>query len=360
MQTQKKNSKFSVTAHRYTPSSTLQEVLSYALQAEGIDACPSSFERYRGFLLRFAERYGGDSGTRARNALVLTQTFLAASGSIIGAILVRTQAPNETAYAILAAHLVLVAVVQFSVHLIPKDIQELKREISELRLMNVAEHLAAQIALLGLSDDGSGYGVDDTKRIEQISAIIPEFHELKPDITQKARACLDVTSVFEDVRDTNISLGNLKLEAAAQDRLLHAAQQLVELCTYLFGGGSFTVKIYLRGSKILDGKEVELLASVAKYPHMPGSPYGSSWLRARGNPSLVWRCLDLGKPERQDVRGYKLYYKDVLAVPIPGRIGVIALTSDREDTFNDENKHQTAKALRIAARALIVNALDGE
>ena len=96
----------------------------------------------------------------------------------------------------------------------------------------------------------------------------------------------------------------------------------------------------------------------SKYPMTESNRYGTSWVKARGNPSSVWQCLENSNYIDRPLSGP--YYESLFAVCLPGRIGVLAFTGPRPDTFVGKVDKSTAKALAFASRQLVLEALKGE
>jgi len=213
--------------------------------------------------------------------------------------------------------------------------------------------------LFGLIYDKESRNSDEHKIINQLSEYIPEYETLSEEDKRTIQNCLDSDIIFDDSRETNISLENLDIDNRTAERLNRATKEIVDLCTYIFAGGSFTAKLYLRTKMEIDNKEgIEVLTSFTKYPAPSDRPRGSSWVKARGNPSIVWEALENSHPNHVQEEGIGDYYNSVLAIPLPGRIGVLAITSDRIDAFVEKDDELSVRALAVASRANALQALE--
>jgi len=248
--------------------------------------------------------------------------------------------------------------VGMTIRIVPSELKLLNERVTRIRLINLCERLAGQLALFDLIYDESFKNRDEGRIIYNLSKNLPLFDSLTEKDKQTIHKCLDDGQIFEYSRETNISLDPLEISDEAVDRLNRATKEIVDLCPYIFTGGNFTAKLYLRTEmEVCDDKKVEVLTSFTKYPAPSDRPRGSSWVKARGNPSIVWQALEDSQPKHIAEQNLGEYYDSVLAIPLPGRIGVLAITSDRINAFVDKDEGISVRALAVASRANALQAL---
>lgn len=340
-------------------SETVGRILTEASKADelGAEFQTSLLERYKRFLIRFSSRYKTGQSNRLRLYLWSIQVLFGVLGGGLGFFLIYFGFEDKVKLVVWIAYMILVVVVAITVKLIPDDITNFSLEAEKLRLLNLSERLAAELVLFDLIEKEQIITGDDKQIIKKISEKVPPLESLEEEIKSKIRACQDTAKVFSSSRETNVSIKELELDQEIAARLQDATRQIVELCGHIFAGRDYTAKIYLRCIKDFEESKVEILTSFAKYPSSAQNPYGSSWVKARGNPSIVWDCLEKGQSVHKTDKGLSPYYTAVLAICLPGRIGVLALTSSSENAFKDKDDEWAVRALAVATRALVLRAL---
>jgi hypothetical protein len=230
-----------------------------------------------------------------------------------------------------------------------------------LVLRSAIERLAAQVALFGLMQPSED---DDLTAVSKFSAILPDSSMLSRTQRDTILRCAQSPAAFSSSRDTNLNIDNLNLGSGVAPLLQSAVSRVVDLSRSLFEGEGFSAKIYLRTSLTVDNVQSEILVSVAKYPlettaaDTGQSGLGSSWVKARGNPSIVWRCLETAQPVVEARIFPDARYQSVYAVCLPGRIGVLAITSEYDKSFEGRSDTWTTRSLSTAADVLVRRAFN--
>lgn len=318
-------------------------------------------ERYKRFVMEFIERRDDKKPRRFRTILLTIELGLGAIGASLGFFIIYSGAAKEVELVVWSSYIFLVVIVGLTTRLIPDDAQQYYLEASKIRLINLAERLAAEVALFGLIDQP--VVDDDESVIQKISDKVPAIESMDMDVQTKVLACQDSSKVFFDPRETNVLIKELNISGEAASHLQNSIRQIVELCGHLFAGRDFSAKLYLRSVKEFNGKKIESLVSFAKFPvdaQGPRGTYGSSWIKARGNPSIVWDCLEKGRPihgTQKDFSSFTAYYSSVLAICLPGRIGVLSLTANQENAFKDKDDDWVVKSLAVPTRTVILKIL---
>jgi hypothetical protein len=238
---------------------------------------------------------------------------------------------------------------------LPDDLEKLGLEVDKIKLINLSEKLASKIALFDQLTDL--IYIDDWEFINNkitplVSKNLDEVNEKDREILNK---CINPKYIFNSSRDTNITIksDNLKIDDKKRAKLQGYTKELCELANTIFGTATFSSKLYLRTVKNFAEKEVEILVPFSRFPIKEASEYGTSWIKSRGNLSIVWDSLEKGNYLIKDVSSEGLYYKSVLAVCLPGRIGVLTIQSDQSDTFLNQVDKSTFKLLAQASAQLV-------
>jgi len=239
--------------------------------------------------------------------------------------------------------------------LLPHGVQEFEDHIRRLKLVNLCERLSAKTALFDLLP--ALETEDDDQIIELLSGRVPELGSLDQQSRGIIEKCQNSSTTFDSSRETNIPISDLQLSNSEREAVEDLTRQLVVLAGYMFGGKDFTAKLYLRVKKAFLNRESEMLVAFSKFPLSGSNKYGSSWVKARGNPATVWQCLENSSYVLRQLHGE--YYESVFAVCLPGRIGVLAFTGPRADSFDGKVDKSTAKALAFASRQLLLESLKG-
>ena len=341
-------------------SDKVQEILSGASQSDDVshEFDSSVLERYQTLLLDIRRKIGGQRFGQVQAGFKVIEILLLAMGALLGFALSFEFLDTSTKILVWAFYLTLLFFVGLTIRLVPDELKLLNEKVTRIRLVNLCERLAGQLALFDLIYDNNLKNSDEGRIIYSLSKNLPSFDSLSEEDKETIYRCLDNSRIFEDSRDTNISLDDLEIKDESADRLDRAVKEIVDLCPYIFTGGTFTAKLYLRTEMdVPDNGYVEVLTSFAKYPAPSDRPRGSSWVKARGNPSIVWQALEDSQPKHVQEQNLGEYYDSVLAIPLPGRIGVLAITSDRINAFVDKDDEISVRALAVASRANALQAL---
>lgn len=338
----------------------VKQILSKASQSDDVfhEFDSSLLQRYQDHLLEFRREVGGQRFGQMQASLKVIEAVLLAFGALLGFILTLPILDITTKVISWIIYIFLLSLIILTIRLIPTELRLLNEKATRIRLVNLCERLAGQLALFDLIYDKEFQDEDEERIISQISNGIPPYDNLSDEDRKTIQRCSDKSKIFDDSRETNIELENLEITEGTADKLNRATKDIVDLCPYIFTGGGFTAKLYLRTKmKVNDDERAEILTSFTKYPASSGKPRGSSWVKARGNPSIVWTALENSQPEHICQEGLGEYYNSVLAIPLPGRIGVLAITSDRIDAFVDKDDELSVRALAVASRANALQAL---
>ncbi len=315
-------------------------------------------ERYKNFLISFLDNYENKDPLKFQRYLLIIEIVLTAIGSGIGFFLIFAGANDYIKLTVWICFIILIIIVRITIKLIPKDIDTYYIEAAKLRLINLCERLAAEVALFDLIYD-SDYE-DNYEVIQAISSYLPDLNTLDEQSKQILKNCINETKVFENSRETNIRIPKLNLDEEIIKLLHESTHKIVDLCRYLFAGHDFTAKIYLRTLTQFEEKDVEILTSFSKYPvDMMSSKniFGTSWVKARGNPSIIWKCLESGKTQHVKKENMGRYYDSTLTMCLPGRIGVLALASRNINAFESKYDEWVEKSLIIATQVLVHKSL---
>ncbi|MUV49735.1 hypothetical protein [Haloarcula sp. CBA1122] len=339
----------------------VQEILSGASESDDVahEFDSTVLQRYQTLLLDTKQKVGGRRFDQLQAVFKVAEIVLLALGGLLGFVLSFDFVGIQMKILIWTFYLMLLIFVGLTVRIVPSELKSLNEEVTRIRLINLCERLAGQLALFDLIYDDDFKDKDERNIIEDLSDCLPTFDSLSEEDKETIRRCLDDSQIFGNSRETNISLNNLEISDKSADRLNRATKEIVDLCPYIFAGGSFTAKLYLRTEMEVSNDEmVEVLTSFTKYPAPSNRPRGSSWVKARGNPSIVWQALEDSQPRHIHEQDLGEYYDSVLAIPLPGRIGVLAITSDRIDAFIDKDDEISVRALSVASRANALQALE--
>lgn len=323
-----------------------------------IGAPCSPDERYKRIVLKLAG--GAERTATLRNYLKALELFVVALGAALGFFLTFTETSKEVQTAAWVGYVIVAMVVGFTAYVLPNSAEHLSLEIDRLRLLTLSERLAAQLALFRMVSQSDHS--DNSKFITAASDTLPDLDSLSQEDKGRIRSCITSDSVFTTSRQTNITLTPNLAEPSVQ-HLASVCKDIAHLSRHLFSGTDFAAKIYLRTRGPLEGHEVEILVSVAKFPagsratyNLPNSQFGSSWIKARGNPSIVWRCLETGKPQHEPVGDPDADYRAVYAVCLPGRTGVLAITSPNASAFVNKLDDSLHMALATACGVAVERA----
>jgi hypothetical protein len=320
-------------------------------------------ERYKRFLIKYIDNHEKSAPNRLRFILNGIELFMAAIGAALGFFILYAGANDKVKFVVWVSYIILFVAIGLIIRLIPNDSERFYLEASKIRLLNLSERLATEVALFSLLDQTTVE--DDESVISKISELVPDYKDFDEETKKVVDACQDSNKVYSDPRDTNVIIKDLKLENDNISKLNGAIRQIVELCGHIFASRDFSAKLYLRGSKLNDkGDKIEILIPFAKFPSNSGQKkgvFGSSWVKARGNPSLVWECLEKGQvihSVKEDFKTQTAYYNSLLAICLPGRIGVLALTANSEDAFKDKYDNWVIKSLALSSRIIFLRLLE--
>jgi hypothetical protein len=308
-------------------------------------------------LLRKYERIAVELEARSPKAILwiknISDIAITLGGILVGFVTGNNTITGAAAWILVLGFLVFAGLLCVVSRYFPDEPVLLRSMIKRIRLGSLAERLAAQIAVFdGISDISY---IDEEKSIARISSFVddlsdPKNRMLAPVVEQ----CLDQQRDISNSRDTNATV-SLSLPIAKQREVHDGIAQVAHLAERLFPGRTFSAKLYLRARKrFQEREEVEILVSFARYVTGKDNTHlGTSWIKARGNPSFVWRSLEMGREQIGSDGAYNSYYDSILAVCLPNRIGVLALTSNQIDAFTDVPKDATViKTLQLCGNEL--------
>lgn len=308
-------------------------------------------ERYKDRVKKLADNLEKPTYKRLKNFLNLVEILVGLFAAVIGFYLTYSGASEQTKAVVWTVYVLMSFLILFTVRVLPQDFDQFRLEVRNLTLTKQAERLAAKVFLFDLLSRNDP--TDDQALIERFSTFLPEVDTLSDTTKEKIRLCLHPASVFTfDAEETNVTLPLCGLTDKQKHSLQDFTQEIVMICGHLFAGRDFTAKIFLRTVKQYDGSAVEILTSFAKFPARGADLFGSSWVKARGNPSAVWTSLESGKPFVKSGKKHNAQYSKVLAICLPGRIGVLSLTSTQESAFKGFENDWTTTARSLAAATL--------
>lgn len=342
------------------PSENVKEILLSASKSQDLlDEFKYSLpERYKMFLINYFEYYKKKQYKNAKFFLTTLELILTAIGAALGFFFIYYETNNVVQYVVWIAYILVFVCVGLTNKLIPTDENILYLEGVKIKLLNLTERLATEVALFSLLDQTTVK--DDYTVIEKISKFVPEINEMSPEANLVIDSSLKTTQAISNPRDTNIIISQMKIEPSIIDQLNDAIKQIVELSGNIFEGRDFSAKLYLRVIKVKDSKEVEFLVPFARYAPQTDSsrkPFGSSWVKARGNPAVVWESLEKGSSIHEVNNDSFSYYKSLFSICLPGRIGVLALTSNHENAFIDKQDNWAVKSLALSSRIIFLRLL---
>ena len=337
-------------------------LLRKSLEAEKLEVNLNrgALYRYRDFMILFLKKSKGDSWqTFLWKYLSTIEAVVVLFGSVFGFYILYYAGDDNRHVHFVAwtMYFAISTIVIIISRAIPRGMAELVVEAEKIQYYNVLRRLAAKVTLFDIITDIDVK--DDIFARNNHSLYIPKYEELEADDRSTISMCADENSTICNSRQTNIRLKNRNLVEGKTEKLGEATKQIVDLCEHLFAGSNYSAKIYLRTAICIENDEVEILASFSKYPvnFTSEDSFGSSWVKARGNPSQVWQCLESGKSDvKNDFDGD--YYRSMLLVCLPGRIGVLAITSKQDEAFGNRPDDWLTKALAVSSRTLILQALD--
>lgn len=317
----------------------------------------SLISRYERAIITFLECFEFARGKSVGLWLLIIEVFLIAAGTVLGILLSHGSVPLSAKVIIGIIYLIITVVVIASGRIVAYTVDTCSVEVDRIRLMNLSERLAAEVALL--TEAGDLEKKDNEKAIEIISNYVHNLSSLKPEDQEVIRQCVDPSTLFETSRGTNVVFESLDVDSETSHKLTDMSSKVIDIAYYLFGSHRLSAKVYLRASKIFEGHEIEILVSFSKYPaHVRSAykgsyaEYGSSWVKARGNPSIVWQCLETGKSIIV-TKDFDASYKSVYAICLPGRIGVLAITSPEMNAFDSKVDRWAEKSLAYSTEIQI-------
>jgi len=229
---------------------------------------------------------------------------------------------------------------------VPSDLKLLKSEINQIKFLSLIKFLAAEISLY--YDDSNNFNKIDLKSIEKFSQYIPDLESINHEDVQKIKRIKE-DRLYDNSRETNISLN------IANENILpitEYCQSVYKLCQEVYPY-MHDVKLYLLTENEICSRKIRILTSFGKFPSKHAATYltqystfGSSWVEAKGNPSLVWKVFESNSSRVKSFDG--LNYKSAYAIPLPGKTGVLAITSSVENAFECQDKY-FENALAVSA-----------
>jgi hypothetical protein len=335
---------------------SLREILKNSFERENLplDTQSSLGRRYREFLEFVFGAVDVQGHKIFRRTFGALQVAIPIVGAALGFFLNNSSLAGSIKAATWIAYLFIGLFVASALRLVPDDSARFELEAKRLKLICIAESLASKITLFDRLTDI--VGDDDKQTIEALSRQVPELNTLPADRLDKITKCLDDTRKDEDPRISDIEIPQLITTGTARQHLDTITREIWELAPYMFDVDGFTAKLYGRVQKTYNGRVVDLLVALSKYPTGGSKGYGSSWVKTRGLITIVWKCVESGMPTFESAETFDSDYKSVGAICLPGRVGVLALTSRERDAF-DLNDRCTHKALALVARQLLKEAM---
>jgi hypothetical protein len=288
--------------------------------------------RYRDLLFTIANKQLGTQYRLIRNLMSTFDVCITLAGAVLGYIMGTHDLSVETQTAVWVSYFAIGLVVAITVRVLPNDDERLRLEIARIKLVETCQRLGAKVALFQLLKDDKEFE-DDLSLIGKISELVPQIDELDNDAVNTIRKCIQPSMHVVSSRETNIGISKLRISEAKREKLQEVLQQVVSVSRHLFDSYDFSAKLYLRVRKEYENNVVNLLVSFSRYPLKGEGGYGTSWVQARGNPSIVWQCLEKGDYLVQSKKDLGLYYDSVLAICLPKRVGVLAITSTHAGAF---------------------------
>ena len=323
----------------------------------------SLITRYENLVTRFIANYEFTKGKATTMWLLIIEICLIVSGAVLGIVLSHDKLPWSARVIIGILYIIITVVVISANKIVSRTIDSTSMAVDHTRMMALCERLAAEVTLLTMAGDIERK--DNEVAISKISTFVPELSSLPDNYKKIIGECLDQTNFFRDSRGTNVIFDKLNIKDEILHKLMEMTRSIVDLAYYLFGDHRLSAKVYLRAKKEFDGQKVQLLVSFSKFPagvrsayHGPKATFGSSWVIARGNPSIVWQCLESGKSVNRS-KDFDATYKSVYAICLPGRIGVLAITSPEYNAFDSKTDQWVEKALAYSTENLLNRILIG-
>ncbi|MFC2948130.1 hypothetical protein [Virgibacillus sediminis] len=333
---------------------SIKEILNQTAKQEGLDEeyNKNSYSKWRGLVNKWLK----DSKTYNRFKTFLFSTQLLISGaSVLVAILVRDIETTYVAISVWVIYAVLNIFINFVYRFYPDDYENLAKDVREIKLIALSERLAAKLALFERLNEHDV--IDNREVIDQISYRVKDYSEMDQEIKSIIEQCVNLKARFTSSRDTNVILPIEDYDLSYKEKvsLDHITKEISETAQVLFGGKGYSAKLYLRVIKTYNKEQVEMLVPFSRFPTKEN--FGSSWIKSRGNLSSVWECLERGEDKVVDFSEHDLYYKSVLTICLPGRIGVIAIHNEENDIFEDNVSKLDCKALSLATKHMAMRAL---
>lgn len=334
----------------------MKEILNHTAKQEGLEEeyNKQSFSKWKGLINNWLK----DSKTysKFKNFLFCTQIFI--GGASVGvAVLVKNVHSTAFAVSIWIIYALLNIFVNLVYRFYPDDYEKFIKDVKIIKLIAVSERLAAKLALFERLTEHDV--IDDRGVIDQISYRIKDYSEMDESIKNVFQKCINPNSRFSSSRDTNVTLpmDDYDLTDNEKVKLNNITREMSETAQVLFGGKGYSSKLYLRVIKQINDKEdIEMLVPFSRFPAKEN--FGSSWIKSRGNLSSVWECLERGKDQVVDFSEQDLYYKSILTVCLPGRIGVLAIHNEENDVFEGMFSELDCKALALVTKQQVVEALE--
>lgn len=332
----------------------IKNILNSNAKQEGLEEeyNKQSFSKWKGLVnnwLKDSKNY-----SKFKSFLFFTQIIIGTASIGVG-ILVKNVQSTYIAISIWIIYASINIFVNFVYRFYPDDYEKLVKDVKIIKLIALSERLAAKLALfdrLTIHDV-----IDDRNVIDQISNRVKDYPEINADIKDIIQKCLDPNMRFSSSRETNVRIlmDDYILTDKEKVQLNQITREMSEIAQILFGGRGYSAKLYLRVIKKVNNEEVEILVPFSRFPTKVN--FGTSWIKSRGNLSSVWECLERGKERVVDFSDKDLYYKSILAICLPGRIGVLAIHNEENDIFEEKYSELDCKALALVTKQLVIEAL---
>ncbi|TKH01455.1 hypothetical protein FC682_23105 [Peribacillus simplex] len=310
----------------------------------------SNIDRYKKILYRKIGSVDSDSFIKIKKFFTIIDALIPLIGAVLGVL-----TPDWsllTRILVWSIYLAFSLPITIFVKFIPDDLEKFNLHLSNLKLISLSERLASKIALFGLINTDNGK--DDVEFTGKVSDLV-RIENLSTEKQNHLKKCLE-SSLINHSRETSIIIEEIELDNTQREKLQDLTYQIVNLSELMFEEKGFSAKLYLRVKKELEGKELEILTSFSSFPMKGITQYGTSWVKTRGMLSIVWDCLEKGGYLIRDTSTpyyVASKYESVLAICLPGRIGVLTIQAEQNGAFDNKVDYSTYQSVAFATRQLV-------
>lgn len=333
---------------------SMKEILKHTAKQEGLEEeyNKQSYAKWKGLINKWVQ--DSKSYNKFKTFLFSSQIFI--GGASVGiAVLVKSVETTAIAVSIWIIYALINIFVNLVYRFYPDDYEKFNKDVKIIKLIGLSERLSAKLALFERLAEHDV--IDDRNTISQMSSRVKDYSEMNENIQRVIEKCINLNSRFSSSRDTNVKLPieDYDLTENEKIKLNDITREMSDTAQVLFGGKGYSAKLYLRVIKEVNMNQVEMLVPFSRFPAKEN--YGSTWIKSRGNLSSVWECLERGNSQVVDFSDQDLYYKSILAICLPGRIGVLAIHNEETGVFEDMYSELDCKALSLVTKQLLTDAL---